>query len=251
MATAIDRFNAVRAAACLAAVQLVVCVAIRTAVAVAGDAGEMYHRLMGLLALPSGWEDACRVPWTLLSYALLQYDLPHLLFNLFWLMCGAWLIDRANTVRGGYTILWLFADGALSGAIGYILAATVWGVAGQYLMGSSAAVLGVICGVCALTPRRRFKLIPGVQPLPVSIAAVMVLAVDVACLWGTAPGAHVAHLCGGLAGVAAALLQPKSPADVRRRPAAATLDKLRRSGYGSLTPAERAMLSSSSDHNKP
>lgn len=99
-----------------------------------------------------------RRPWTMLTYMVTQYDFLHLLFNLLWLYCfGIMMADTRRTLNiltlyigGGIAgAIVYIAVTALSPTGEY---------AGSFLCGASAAVLSVMAATAILMPDRRVHL---------------------------------------------------------------------------------------------
>lgn len=147
-----------------------------------------------ILALPSLWSMFIIRPWTLLTYMVTQFSILHLLVNVLWLFWfGRLVLNEVNDLRLGVCYL----ISGLAGGVGYLLTASFGGVAGEYLCGSSAAVMGVMCMAGVLMGNRelRFMLLGNVK---VKWIAVVFVVLTLVGTQGTT-AVTVAHL-GGVAG---------------------------------------------------
>lgn len=116
-----------------------------------GSSAEWTERI---LLLPAPWEEAVRHPWTLLTYMLTQYSPLHLIFNMLWLICFGGILREYCPDR---TILILYLAGGIAGGLLFESAATLEGSSGT-LCGSSAAVLCVMTASAIKLPERRIRL---------------------------------------------------------------------------------------------
>lgn len=212
--------------------------------------------------------------WTILTYMVTHYDILHLLFNMLWLF---WFGRLLMTTLSDRHLLWLYIGGGVLGAILYIAGQATFpqGVGAAYLCGASASVLSVMTATAIRTPNLTMNLfIFGEVKLKwIAIACILLTFVGVG---GGNTGGQAAHIGGVVFGGAFALAL-KNGYDVskkmthRARPTvipakinvkrdgtavakAASgrlgdptrldqlLDKIRLSGYQSLTSAERREL---------
>lgn len=96
----------------------------------------------------------CR-PWTLLTYMTVHSSILHLIFNTLWLY---WFGRMLADVTHERSILVLFIGGGVAGGLIYILTAWLTGYSQHaYLTGDSAAVLSVMTAVGLLMPDRRMR----------------------------------------------------------------------------------------------
>lgn len=233
---------------------------------------------MPWLCVASDPEALLHHPWTPLSYMVTQYDFIHLLFNVLWLFWfGVFIPLKVSEAQR----LWLYIGGGLAGASFYICTNLIWpaaAVAGGYLCGASAAVLAVMTAVAIWSPRREIRLffIGSVQLRWIAIGCIILTFIG---LNGGSGAAQSAHIGGVVFGALFALISqsyssrhPQSRysdfhasfrrkiirLNVRRNGKAVAdaaaerlsdegrldqlLDKIRLSGYSSLSTGERNEL---------
>lgn len=234
------------------------------------------------LCVPSEAATAVRRAWTAVTYMLTHYDFLHLLFNMLWLyMFGLLLYPAVSGKRllvlfggGGLagSLLYVAVTALWPGSSS----------AGQYLCGASAAVLAVMTCAALVYPDRRINLllIGPVKLKWVTLCCIVLTFFGIGGGSPGAGSAHVGGVVFGAAYALIALRRPSgastsgatpSPSRVERkafvpRPrknvrrdgdavaeAAAfrlsdstrldqLLDKIRLSGYASLTTGERNEL---------
>ncbi len=139
--------------------------------------------------------------WTLFTHPFIHTGLWQLLANMLWLWAfGSILLD----ITGNRKLIPLFLFGALSGAIGFVLATTIFPEAGAvdkngYLNGAAPGVMAVAVGVTTVCPRYRlFSHIRG--GFPIWMLTVFYITVSMATLPLTNLAAHAALIFGGVMG---------------------------------------------------
>lgn len=230
-----------------------------------------------ILTLPSEWIAFLTHPWTLLTYMVTQFSVLHLLVNVLWLLWfGRLILNEVSDKQLGLCYL----AGGIVGGIAYLVTASLGGSAGEYLCGSSAAVIGVMCMAGVLMGNRelRFMLLGNIKVKWVAIVCVVLTLVGTQ---GTT-AVTMAHLGGAAGGILYALLlkfqssprggavafniddladkfrKQKPKRERERRPDTVAeamrgrlndherldelLDKIRVSGYNSLSDVERREL---------
>lgn len=207
-----------------------------------------------LLGLPSSLTALAAVPWTPLTYMFVHTDILHLIFNMLWLFWFGEIIAAERTPRR--TIAVYFAGG-LAGAAAYIIFSLIR-VSSHTLFGASASILALMAYAAVIAPNFPVRLVfIGVIKLKWIALACTLLA-----FVGIGGSSLPAHIGGSLAGLIFALprrhTKPSTPiarftnTDVRRFKKAAIhsaksdqerldvlLDKIRLSGFDSLSPREK------------
>lgn len=214
-----------------------------------------------LLMLPPSWQQAALHPWTLLTYMFVHFDFFHILGNMLWLYCFSIVfLDMASSRQ--FVVAYL--AGGVAGAVAYLAVASAVPSAG--LVGSSASVMAVAATAVATRPDYRINLwLFGM----VAIKWIALFFVAFALLLTPASAAslcpHAAHAGGIVVGlVMAAHLRGWLRRPARRKAVVLPplhqkrefdegrlddlLDKVRISGYASLSKKEKDELKWLSEH---
>lgn len=223
------------------------------------------------LELPGAAEAWLRRPWTLLTYMVTHREFLHLLFNMLWLLWfGSILLE---TLRPRH-LLGAYLCGGLCGGLLY-LAGGLWFPSlcppGSVLIGASASVMAVMTLTAFRSPDYTFHLF-FIGDVRLKWMAIAMIALGFLGLGGGNSGGEVAHIGGVLFGCVQGLLLRRG-VDIfgisghnQRRHAGVTasrrrrvvsvieqhridaerldslLDKIRISGFNSLTSKERDEL---------
>lgn len=217
--------------------------------------------LIPLFSLPHTLSSLLSAPWTVLTYMFTQYSFLHLLCNMIWLYWFGGIISYLQDFK----IYSLYILGGLLGAVAFIGISSLLPSGAPYLAGSSASVLAVMSTAAILHPDMEIRLsFIGTFRLKwiVTVAAALTLiggagAYDVLA-------AHCAGIAAGiLFSLATKYFRPSSVKKIRVRPvhrnghkvaeAAAMrlsdperldelLDKIRFSGFASLSEADKREL---------
>lgn len=225
-----------------------------------------------MLSLPSEWPEATIRPWSFLTYMFTQFSPLHLVVNLLWL----WWSAGALSERGSQgNIIWTYLVSGLAGGLSYLAVSGWTGRADAVLSGASSAVLGLMCAMAVCEPRRRihFLFLGSLQLRWVVLAVVLLYMVPGGGGWPV-PAAHLAGAVAGAVFFAAGILMPgktsneinrvRKPGNIRfvrtieamKRSESdeeildRLLDKVRSSGYGSLSQRERIELDAVSNRLK-
>ncbi|MCM1110613.1 MAG: rhomboid family intramembrane serine protease [Clostridium sp.] len=221
--------------------------------------------VLRFVELPASPEALLRAPWTIVTYMFSQYEIFHLMFNILWLWWfGKFFLDA----RSGRSLLRLYLGGGILGGLCFIFAANmIPGIgSGAALIGSSASVLAIVTATALIMPNRTIRLFL-IGDVRLKWLAIIMIAIDLL------NGGNAAHIGGILVGAAYWYASTRTtlfsgrPRFRIRRPAKTSpvgtapltdqdkldllLDKIRRSGYSSLTPAERDTLFRISNRIKP
>lgn len=210
--------------------------------------------------------------WTVITYMFGHRGLFHILFNMLWLYwLGRIFMDFLNKRQFTFTYL----AGGISGAALFILFYNVFPafsdrVESAYLIGASASVMAVVVATATLLPDYTISLLFFGSVRLKYIALVYVI-LDVIGIAGGNPGGNISHLGGALLGfiyikqlqngndwskIFSRFFKKKSKMKVvqKNRPVVhntkfpdqdlidTILDKISKSGYESLTKAEKEQL---------
>lgn len=217
------------------------------------NAGAGYD-LGSMLALPASTAMVASRPWTLLTYMVFQSDFLHLLVNMLWLLLFGQMIEHA---KGPRAVTLIYMAGGVCGGVAFIVANAIAPGPHTVLLGASCAVAAVICAVALVMPRWRVNLflIGEVKIVWVAVAALALFVFTSQTIY-----TGIAHAVGCLAGVVYGLDSRYGRHIFRRVPKFTgwdvggadkipddklldmLLDKVNRSGYGSLSHSERQQL---------
>lgn len=208
-------------------------------------------------------------PWGILTYMFLQSDFLNLLFNMMWLWAFGALLSRFGS---GKILVWTYLVSGLAGAVFFIVTAQIKSMPLAILWGSSASVLGIIAGTAAQAPRFKINLFLFGE---VEIRWVALFAI---ILCGIAPGlgntptllAHIGGIVGGYLFVLfmnrkgfklkfnksgkqykssnVRQQQKRGLSPSEQRELDTLLDKVKKSGFKSLTMSQRSRLFELSKH---
>lgn len=127
---------------------------------IGGIAGFNTEFLTVWFALPGTPRAFLTHPWTLTTYMFVQFSILHLLFNLIWLFWfGAVIVDIRPR-----SVLPLYVGGGLAGGVAFLLVC-ILSEHPAFLAGSSASALAIIAASTTLAPNMemRFFLIGNVK----------------------------------------------------------------------------------------
>ena len=246
----------------------------------------LFSDVLRFVSLPSDLGELLVMPWTLLTYMFSQYEIFHTLFNMLWLY---WFGSIFCQLTFPKRLLPVYIYGGLAGALLFLVAFNTLPLfvhTTATLIGSSASVLAVVCATAMIAPDYRVNLL-FLGGVSIKWIAIVTVAIDFLSLTGGNFGGHIAHLGGALMGVVYALAlrrgtdlaaplnrlcdkianllkprpkivqQPKQKRgkNVKKETASmdeidTILDKIKKSGYTSLTPEERSKLFSAGQKYK-
>lgn len=209
-------------------------------------------------------------PWTLLTYMVTQVDVLNLLFNLLWIY---WLGHIVVLTEGDRRLAWAYIGGGITGGLFFLAGSLLSVNVGSSLVGPSAAMFAVTVFAAVKHPDYRLNF---VLLGPVKLKWLAIIFVALVMLQGSTSGlgGQLAHAGGIVFGVVYALAFRKKPVldfnrpeykikvkskraeDIDRQSAINAmsgrlndserldelLDKVRISGYDSLSPEEKREL---------
>lgn len=107
-----------------------------------------------ILLLPAPMSEALRHPWTFFTYMVTQYSPLHLLFNVLWLIWFGQILYLHTTDR---RLLQIYVAGGIAGGLFFETAAT-FSPGSAMLCGSSASVLALMTAAAIRNPDYRLRL---------------------------------------------------------------------------------------------
>lgn len=233
-------------------------------------------------AVPASLPALLLKPWTLVTYMFYHEDFFHILFNMLWLFWMGKIFQEylgekklfSTYVLGGIC-------GALLYIIAYnVFPLFAESVGFSFALGASAGVLAITIATATLLPDYRIGILL-IGPVPLKYIALVTVFLDLISVSGSNAGGHIAHLGGALFGFIyvrqlkqgrdvaagfnnfigrlATIFKRKSKMKVTYKRAKGDdefisakkanqerideiLDKISKSGYGSLTNEERDFL---------
>lgn len=238
--------------------------------------------LVNFFSVPASLSKLAVEPWTLVTYQFLHFGFFHILFNLLWLFwMGRIFTEYLGTKKLLSTYILGGIAGALLFIAAYNVFPLFRGeVISAQALGASASVLAIAIAIAAYIPDYTVHLIL-IGPVRLKYIALVTILLDLISISGSNAGGHIAHLGGALYGYVFAmnlkkgkniaawfdrladrirnLLSGKKMKVVKKaRPLSdeeymhnkkvsqeridIILDKISRSGYGSLTSEERDIL---------
>ncbi len=154
------------------------------------------------LQMPSSPELLLRRPWTLVTYMFTHFDALHILFNMLWLYWFGSLFMRFFSARqlGGLYVLGGVAGAALFmlmyNVLPYFRASASVGL----LMGASASVMAIVFAVAFYKKDLEINLL-FLGRIKLIYLAVLTIAIDFLAMTQSNAGGHIAHIGGALLGV--------------------------------------------------
>lgn len=194
------------------------------------------------ISWPSPW------PWTPVTYMFTQGSIIELLFNMVWLWCFCRLFMIAGTEKRMFAA---YVCGGLGGAVIFVLGNIIGLAHGGILLGSSAAIISMAVCSAMLCPEMGVNLLL-IGRVTLKTIAIITFVLGLLPFLEHNPGGGWAHIGGALAGLGSGAAMKRgwlprfSRKSIKTQQQAMTLDslldKVQRSGYASLTKAERQRL---------
>lgn len=233
-----------------------------------GSQGSGTKWILTHLSVPAFYRELPYKFWTIISYMFVQRDFFHILFNMLWLYwMGRIFMDFLNKKQFIFTYL----SGGIAGAILYLLAYNLIPVflinaPNSILLGASASVMAIVVATATLVPEYSIQLIL-FGNVKLKFLALAYFFLDIIGMSGANPGGSIAHIGGAIMGFIfikqlqngndlSKLFDRKSKLKVVKNnsPKASKndfadqavidsiLDKISKSGYDSLSKAEKEQL---------
>jgi len=153
------------------------------------------------LAVPASFSNLITHPWTIITYMFYHYEFFHILFNMLWLYWMGRIFQEylgnkklfSTYILGGISgaVLYIIAYNVFplfSGALDHAVA-----------LGASASVLAITVAAATMVPEYRVHLLL-IGAVPLKYIALVTIALDVTQISSGNAGGHIAHLGGALFG---------------------------------------------------
>jgi hypothetical protein len=154
------------------------------------------------LQMPSSPEELLYHPWTIITYMFTHYDFLHILFNMLWLYWfgGLFLSYFSERQLGGLYVLGGIAGGLLF-IVSYNIFPYFSSVAANsYLMGASASVMAVVFAVSFYRKDQEILLFL-IGRVKLIYLALFTFVIDLLAITSENAGGHIAHIGGALFGI--------------------------------------------------
>lgn len=162
------------------------------------------------LQMPSSYRLFIRRPWTVISYMFLHVEFLHILFNMLWLYWFGrifLLYFNARQLGGLYITGGIF--GAVFFLIAYNIFPYFRNVVGVgFLMGASASVMAIVFAISFYRKNHEINLL-FFGRVKLIYLALFVFAIDLLSVVSANSGGHIAHIGGALFGILFAMQYQK------------------------------------------
>lgn len=154
--------------------------------------------LLPYLAMPSNEMQMLYKPWTLLSYMFVHVDVFHLIFNLLILYYTGYLFQ---SILGEKRLLYLYVMSGLCGAL-FLLITQLFipALSHGYLLGASAAIMGIISALAVYTPNYIVHIF-GLIQMPFKYFALITFILSTILDFSFNTGGKVSHIGGAAFGL--------------------------------------------------
>jgi membrane associated rhomboid family serine protease len=161
----------------------------------------IFSDIVSYFVLPSNLSKLIFQPWSILTYMFLHDGFMHILFNMLWLYWIGSLIQEYLGNTKTYEAYFLGGiSGGLLYLLAYnLMPVFAANVSYSFALGASAGVLAVVCAAATLLPDYNFQLLFFGNVKLKYIALISVLLDLISIPQGNA-GGHIAHLGGALFG---------------------------------------------------
>jgi membrane associated rhomboid family serine protease len=150
-------------------------------------------------SISSDWFKLITRPWTLITNMFLHFEIGHFLWNMLYLY---WFGRILSEFVGNHRVLGIYVMSGLSGALAYFAFANILPHInlGEYALGASAAIMGIIVAAATTSPHHQIQLIfiGGVKLMYIALFVVILDLISIPTESNT--GGHIAHLGGAAMG---------------------------------------------------
>ncbi len=244
-----------------------------------------FEDVSAFFAIPANVSTLIQKPWTFITYMFFHWDVIHLFFNMLWLY---WMGKIFQEYLGSKKLLSTYIAGGFMGALFFIAAYNIFplfsnSLHSAFALGASASVLAITIATATLLPEYPIQLL-FFGTVRLKWIAVFTIVLDLINISGANAGGHIAHLGGALFGFIyirslqkgtdltgwlVKLFDRLSPSGkmkvahsqkkrdeeynitkkAKQEQMDEILDKISKSGYGSLTQEEKNFLFKMSKEN--
>lgn len=163
-------------------------------------------------------------PWTIITYMFTHQGFIHVLFNM---MCLYWFGKMVSAYMGEHLVLRLYLTGGIAGAVACLLYGVLVNPINGYMLGASAAVLALVTAVATYYPDHYVEVVFIGRVKLKYYALFFVVMYLVFILDGSSNlGGNVAHVGGMIAGFAMAYSWKKNGLPTMKQGGKSVLDGL-------------------------
>ncbi|MDR2929054.1 MAG: rhomboid family intramembrane serine protease [Cytophagaceae bacterium] len=157
----------------------------------------IFQSIVDFLCVPSAPGALLLKPWTLITYMFTHVDFIHLLFNILYIY---WFGRIFMELIGQRLLLWAYLLGGLSGALFYVVFFNLISASGT-MLGASASAMAILFAVAMYRPNYQLNLmfIGAVRIKYVALVLLLIDLISISNMQNT--GGHVAHIGGAICGL--------------------------------------------------
>lgn len=166
-----------------------------------------YRTILAWFTMPTSIDWFVYKPWTLFTYMFCHYDFIHLLLNM---LCLHWFGRLFASIIGERHILSTYIIGGLIGGVACVVGLSLVDLERSQLLGASASVLSLLLAVAVIAPNYSVH-VTFIGNVKLKYCALVMVMVDIISLPTFVNiGGHFAHLGGAILGVILALRWKKT-----------------------------------------
>lgn len=160
-----------------------------------------YTAIVQHLMLPADVGKLILQPWSLFTYMFLHEEFFHILFNMLWLWVFGQIFLYYKGGKSLITVYVLggLCGGILYVIAFNVLPLFASSVHVSYALGASAGILAIVIATATLVPNYNINLIL-IGPVPLKYIAIFSVASDLISLHSDNAGGHIAHIGGAIFG---------------------------------------------------
>ncbi|MCG8410023.1 MAG: rhomboid family intramembrane serine protease [Bacteroidales bacterium] len=157
--------------------------------------------LVSILSVPADLHKLLYKPWTIFSYMFLHKEFLHILFNMLWLYWfGLFFLNYFDEKKLLSVYLLGGLSGAALYIIAFNLLPAFSNVLPEsYALGASASVIAIVIAVTTYAPNREIQLM-FIGSVKLKYIALFTIIIDILGIASDNSGGHIAHLGGALFG---------------------------------------------------
>ncbi|MCL2074446.1 MAG: rhomboid family intramembrane serine protease [Marinilabiliaceae bacterium] len=168
-----------------------------------GNPANNIRPFVSFFMVPAYFPNLLLKPWSLVTYMFTHYDFIHLLFNILYIF---WFGRIFIEIIGSRLLLRVYFLGGLSGALLYLISfnmlpafKNIYGY--SEMLGASAAAIAILFTIARVTPDYKIRLL-FFGPVKLKYIALIALILDLISISNMSnTGGHIAHIGGAIFGL--------------------------------------------------